>query len=302
MPTPPPEPPFDDPDDEDADVDNIDDVEDVELDDEFADLDDDELAGRLPGDEPYDDDDPALFRDPDEGLSPDQARSRRAMLGVPDFDEDEDAAPPSPTRLMQDALIDRMNDVLDDEWEWSAASEIAYEALTIDPTYGRAANALLRCYLTKATLRDMQNAQRKLFDPMNERPNERQRQLAHSYRLLSRAPLWNEWPADLPAATPEVTELLKLGQRALRHAYYAGNKAGYRAMRQAFDGAIAHAPDKLAVMWYLARLYADKAFFADSAALLSAMLSAGSISRDVQRLYAEMMWWRDQGRWLPWVH
>jgi hypothetical protein len=55
-------------------------------------------------------------------------------------------------------------------------------------------------------------------------------------------------------------------------------------------------------MWYLARLYADKAFFADSAALLSAMLSAGSISRDVQRLYAEMVWWRDQSRWLPWVH
>ncbi len=300
MPTPPREPPFDDPDDED---DDVDDVDGIELDDEFDDLDDDELAGRLPGDEPYgDDDDSALFRDPDEGLPPDQARSRRAMLGVPDFDEDEDNVPPSPTRAMQDALIDRMNDVLDDEWEWSAASEIAYEALTIDPTYGRAANALLRCYLTKATLRDMQNAQRKLFDPMNERPNERQRQLAHSYRLLTRAPLWNEWPADLPAATPEVTELLKLGQRALRHAYYAGNKIGYRAMRQAFDGAIAHAPDKLAVMWYLARLYADKAFFADSAALLSAMLSAGSISRDVQRLYAEMMWWRDQGRWLPWVH
>ena len=68
------------------------------------------------------------------------------------------------------------------------------------------------------------------------------------------------------------------------------------------DGAIAHAQDKLAVMWYLARLYADKAFFADSAALLSAMLSAGSSSRDVSRLYAEMVWWRDQNRWLPWVH
>lgn len=278
--TPPPEPPLDDPDDDD-------DIDDLELDDEFDAL---------------NDDDAALYSDPDEGLPPEQARSRRAMLGVPDFDEDEDTQPPSPTRLMQDALIDRMNDVLEDESEWSAASEIAYDALTIDPTYGRAANALLRCYLTKAALRDMQHAQRKVFDPMDERPNQRQRQLAHSYHLLTRAPLWNDWPADLPPASPEVTELLKLGQRALRHAYYAGNKTGYKAMRQAFDGAIAHAQDKLAVMWYLARLYANKAFFADSAALLSALLSAGSISRDVQRLYAEMVWWRDQNRWLPWVH
>ncbi len=277
--TPPPEPPPDDPDDDD-------DLDDLELDEEFDDL----------------DDDAALFSDPDEGLPPDQARSRRALRGVPDFDEDETNAPLSPTRLMQDALIDRMNDVLEDESDWSAASEIAYDALTIDPTYGRAANALLRCYLTHAILREMQNAQRKAFDPMDERPNERQRQLAHSYRLLTRAHLWNEWPVDVPVASPQVTELLKLGQRAMRHAYYAGNQAGYKAMRQAFDGAIAHAQDKLAVMWYLARLYADKAFFADSAALLSAMLSAGSISRDVQRLYAEMVWWRDQNRWLPWVH
>lgn len=277
--TPPPEPPLDDPDDDDE-------LDDLELDEEFDDL----------------DDEAALFSDPDEGLPPDQARSRRALRGVPDFNEDEDAQPPSPTRLMQDALIDRMNDVLEDESDWSAASAIAYDALTIDPTYGRAANALLRCYLTHAILREMQDARRKAFDPLDERPNERQRQLAHSYRLLTRAQLWNEWPVELPVASPEVTELLKLGQRALRHAYYAGNQAGYKTMRQAFDGAIAHAQDKLAVMWYLARLYADKAFFADSAALLSAMLSAGSSSRDVSRLYAEMVWWRDQNRWLPWVH
>jgi hypothetical protein len=280
-----PEPP-DDPDDEECD-----------------DLADDELVGRLPDDEPYgDDDDAALFGDPDEGLPPDQARSRRALLGVPDFDEDEDNDPPSPTRAMQDALIDRMNDVLDDEWAWAAASEIAYEALTIDPTYGRAANALMRCYLTKATLRDMQEAQRKLFDPMNERPNERQRQLAHSYHLLTRATLWQDWPAEPPVDSAEVSELLAQGRQALRRAYFGGNRAGYRAMRQAFDAASAQAQDKLAVMWYLARLYADKAFFADSAALLSAMLAAGSISCDVQRLYAEMVWWRDQSRWLPWVH
>ncbi|MBP7689855.1 MAG: hypothetical protein KA765_18200 [Thermoflexales bacterium] len=184
--TPPPEPPLDDPDDDD-------DLDDLELDEEFDDL----------------DDEAALFSDPDEGLPPDQARSRRALRGVPGFDEDEANAPLSPTRLMQDALIDRMNDVLEDESDWSAASEIAYDALTIDPTYGRAANALLRCYLTHAILREMQNAQRKAFDPMDERPNERQRQLAHSYRLLTRAHLWNEWPVDVPVASPQVTELLR---------------------------------------------------------------------------------------------
>ncbi len=140
------------------------------FDDDFEpdEFDDDELAGRLPSD-----DESQFFSDPDEGLPPDQARSRRAMRGVPDFAEDETKVPPSPTRAVQDALIDRMNDVLEDEWEWSAASEIAYEALAIDPTYGRAANALLRCYLTHDILREMQEALRRRFNPWDEIPNER---------------------------------------------------------------------------------------------------------------------------------
>jgi hypothetical protein len=176
---------------DDAEPDGLDDEDSVELDAEELDLPGDgELVGRLPNAEPYGADDEPFFSDPDEGLPPDQARSRRAMLGVPEFDDDEDHAPPTPARAMQDAIIEQVNDLLEDEWEWDAAAEKAYEALAIDPTYGRAANALLRCYLTHNALREMQRALMKLFDPDDERFNQRQRIAAYSYRVLSRAELW----------------------------------------------------------------------------------------------------------------
>ena len=166
--------PFDDEsDDEELDALDTDELDDLDAE-EFDLVDDDDLVGRLPTDEP-------IFADPAEDLPPDQARSRRAMLGVPEFDDDEDDAPYSPTRATQDALIEQVNDLLEDEWEWDAAAEKAYEALTIDPTYGRAANALLRCYLTHNALREMQHALIKLFKPQDdERFNQRHRIAAYS--------------------------------------------------------------------------------------------------------------------------
>jgi hypothetical protein len=99
--------------DDESDDDELDalDEEADDLDDEELDLfDDDELVGRLPPDEPYNaDDDESIFVDPDDGLPPDQARSRRALLGVPELDDDEDNAPYSPTREMQHALIKLVN-------------------------------------------------------------------------------------------------------------------------------------------------------------------------------------------------
>jgi hypothetical protein len=57
----------------------------------------DDLVGRLLHDEPYraDADEP-IFAAPAEDLLPDQGRSRRALLGVPEFDDDEGSAPYSP--------------------------------------------------------------------------------------------------------------------------------------------------------------------------------------------------------------
>jgi tetratricopeptide (TPR) repeat protein len=260
---------------------------------------DDDAIGRLPGDA-ANDFDPDDLPDPDEGLPPAKAASRRAMLGVPeDFDDDEN---PSPARALQDAIIDEVNDILEDEWNWQQAAERAYEALVIDPTYPRAANAILRCYLTKRTLRDMQHALHKLFNPYEEAPNQTHRMLAYSYRVLSRADLWLEWIEELPPELSDVAPLMKQGLDELNTAYCDGDKQAYTKARAAFAAALKGCSDRSTLMWFLAREYADKGFFADSAALLGAMVAAGSTSKDVHRLHAEMMWWRDQGRWLPWIH
>ena len=290
---------FDDEHDDDLDPDEADD-----LDDEDFDLfDDDDLVGRLPSDEPYRADDEPIFADPDEGLTPDQARSRRALLGVPDFDDDEDEAPFSPTRAMQDALIEQVNDLLEDEWEWNAAAEKAYEALAIDPTYGRAANALLRCYLTHNALRDMQHALRKLFDPEDEEKfNQRQRIAAYSYRVLSRADFWLEWYAELPPELSDVKETIEAGQHALRYAYFGGEERNLKEARAQFKVALDRTTDRSGLLWYLARVYADKGYFADSAALLSSLIAAAPNHPHALRLYAEMLWWRDHSWQVPWIH
>ena len=291
--------------------DPFDDESDDEFDDEAGDLDDaeldqydgEELVGRLPGDEPYGaGDEEPIFADPDEGLPPDQARSRRAMLGVPEFD-DEDEAPPAPTRAMQDAIIEQVNDLLDDEWEWDAAAEKAYEALAIDPTYGRAANALLRCYLTHNALREMRHVLLKLFDPDDdERFNQRHRIAAYSYRVLSRADFWLEWDEDLPPELADVKEAIEAGQHTLLHAYFDGEERDLQEARAQFKAALDRAADRSGLTWYLARLYADKGYFADSAALLGALIAASPARSEALRLYAEMVWWRDHSGQIPWIH
>jgi hypothetical protein len=284
--------------------DDFDPDDEEELEDEDAELfDDDELVGRLPSDEPYGADDEPIFTDPDEGLTPEQARSRRAMLGVPDFDDDEDEAPFSPTRAMQDALIEQVNDLLEDEWEWDSAAEKAYEALAIDPTYGRAANALLRCYLTHNALREMQHVLRKLFDPEDEEKfNQRHRIAAYSYRVLSRADFWLEWSEELPPELSDVKETIEAGEQALRRAYFGGEERDLKAARAQFKRALDRAADRSGVLWYLARVYADKGYFADSAALLSSLIAAAPNHPHALRLYAEMVWWRDHSRQVPWIH
>lgn len=286
----------------DDDFDSADDEED--FDDEEAELfDDDELVGRLPSDEPYGADDEPLFSDPAEGLTPDQARSRRALLGVPDFDDDEDEAPPTPTRAMQDALIEQVNDLLEDEWEWDSAAEKAYEALAIDPTYGRAANALLRCYLAHNALRDMQHALRKLFDPADEEKfNPHHRLAAYSYRVLSRADFWLEWRAELPPELADVKDAIQAGEHALRRAYFGGEERDLKEARARFKVALDRAADRSGALWYVARVYADKGYFADSAALLSSLIAAAPNHSHALRLYAEMVWWRNHSWQVPWIH
>ena len=288
----------------DAAADPFDDEPEDDFADEAADdLDEDDLIGRLPNDEPYGADNDALLHDPDEGLPPDQARSRRAMLGVPEFDDDEDNAPLSPARATQDAIIEQVNDLLEDEWKWDAAAEKAYEALAIDPTYGRAANALLRCYLTHNALREMQHVLIKLFNPdEEERFNQRHRIAAYSYRVLSRADFWLEWDEELPPELADVKEQVEAGHQALRHAYFGGEERDLKAARAQFKAALDRAIDRSGLMWYLAQLYADKGYFADSAALLGALISIWPSRSDVLRLYAEMRWWHDHSWQIPWIH
>jgi hypothetical protein len=53
------------------------------------------------------------------------------------------------------------------------------------------------------------------------------------------------------------------------------------------------------LLWWRARLYAHYGFFKEPAAVLTALRASGPGNADVQRLWAEVTRWRDNGKWLP---
>lgn len=251
--------------------------------------------GRLPTDpeagEPLDED--ALYTD---------SRADEPFVDDPRVSEGEGDVP-TPTQAAQDAIIDRLNVLLEQD-DWDGAAELAYEALTIDATYDRAINALLRCYLHRDTLREMQHALLKLFDPEDDRPHQRHRVLTYSYRVLSHARLWDEWdPFDLPSELADVRDALEEGLSDLNAAYTVGEEGAFEKARAQFAQARARCPagQRDALLWWLARLYAHYGFFEESAAMLTALRVSGPGDADVQRLWAEVTWWRDNGKWLPWI-
>ena len=264
--------------------------------------DDEPPYGHLPGDpdaqEPFDEDD--IYGDSsDEPFADDPRLVEDSRYGFP-----MDDTPPTPTQAAQDAIIDQLNVLLDQD-DWDGAAELAYEALAIDPTYDRASNALLRCYLHRDTLREMHHVLLKLFDPEDDRPHQKRRVLAYSYRVMSRAPLWDEWDGfEIPAELAPVHPALEEGFSNLNAAYCVGEEGTYEKARAAFAQAQAGCPAarRETLLWWLARLYADHGFFEESAAALAALRASEPGDPDVQRLWAEATWWRDNGRWLPWVH
>ncbi len=216
------------------------------------------------------------------------------------------------TCAIQDELIERTNQLLEED-EWYEASDVACEALALDPAYPRAANALLRCYLHHDALREMERVLFRLFHPEDldyDSPHQRRRRLAYSYRSLSQAQLWDGWYSSdrVPAPLSDVAGVLKEGLSALNAAYCTGEAQVFEHARAAFDQAEAACADRPALYWYLARLYADHGFFDESAEAVSHLISLSEgrgdairANPEVQRLWAEISWWREHGDRLPWV-
>lgn len=209
------------------------------------------------------------------------------------------------TRTAQDDLIERVNRLLEQD-EWYEASEVAYEALALDSTCDRAADALLRCYLHRRALREMERTLSRLFHPDDQdhdAPYQRRRRLAYSYRSLSLARLWREWRTGdrPPSALADVAGILREGFSALNAVYCAGEEGAYERARAAFARAEAGCADRPALYWWLARLYADHGFFDESAEALSHLVGERESDSDVRRLWAEVSWWREHGERLPWI-
>lgn len=215
----------------------------------------------------------------------------------------------SETSAQQEALIEQVNQLLDED-EWYTASEVAYNALWLVPPNFRAANALLRCYLHRDALREMERMQFRMFhpeDPDYDALHQRRRRLTYTYRGLRQAPVWETWLGSDRWAPPDlddVAETLHAGFSALNVAYCVGEEGAYERARATFATAESHCADRAALYWYLARLYADYGFFAESLEALAQLNAVGddAIPLEAQQLRAEVAWWQEYGEQLPWMH
>ncbi len=207
-----------------------------------------------------------------------------------------------------EAVFDEINRLLDED-EWHEAAELAYQALVHDPDRSRAANALLRCYLHRDALREMERVQFRLFhpeDPDYDAPHQQRRRRVYTYRCLSRASAWMDWIGGdhIPLELADVADKLHEGYAALNAAYCVGEHGAYERARAAFAEAEAACAERRALTWYLARLYADHGFFAECLETLEQLkvLDEAGFSSAAYQLWIEVSWWHTYGWQVPWLH
>ncbi|MFQ6014060.1 MAG: tetratricopeptide repeat protein [Anaerolineae bacterium] len=194
-------------------------------------------------------------------------------------------------------LISRAERHMDRE-EWDEVSELCYQVLALDPANENAANKLRLVYLRKDFVQEMERQMFRMFDPEDDQPHQRRHKLGFSYACLSRWPGWYEDWDELPAGE---SPALEEGRRRLIADYLMGEDGAYNAARRAFDQALAEAHDWRAVLYWLARLYAQHGYFVEAAEALEQMAALGPLSPEACRLYGEVCWWRDNDQYICWV-
>lgn len=200
------------------------------------------------------------------------------------------------------AYVQRLLSQAREEGQWYCgqpdAAALCYEILALFPDHREAADLIYGLFCDEWLIYDNRNALQQHIDEWDDRPWQQRRRLALSFRSMSR---WEGKYQDYDReGPPDVAELLDEGKSQLISAYCLGDDECANFAWPLFAEAIEKTADPQAAMLWAGLQYADLGFFADSVEVLAELCSRFD-DEGARRLLAEVRWWRDNARRLPWL-
>lgn len=193
----------------------------------------------------------------------------------------------------------------EDDFTSPDAAAICFDVLALFPNCQEASDLIMTAFSAPWLIRDYRKALSRLIDEWDDRPWQQRRRLALSFRYASRWEgqyrKYNEELDPEDFCPSDVKPMLVEGRGQLLQDYLIGEKRGGETAWAIFQEAIKHTGNPRAVMLWVADLYADQGFFAESAEVLEQLLTQFPDAQEARRLWVEVCWWRDNQDKIPWI-
>jgi tetratricopeptide (TPR) repeat protein len=193
----------------------------------------------------------------------------------------------------------------EDDFTAPDVAAICYEVLTLFPDCQEASGLILESFNDPWVIRENRKALGRLIDEWDDRSWQERRRLALSFRSMSR---WEGQYREYDSAIdPEdilpsdVKDLLEEGRGQLLQDYLLGESKGGEVAWPIFQEAIKRTHRPRAAMLWVADLYADQGYFAESVDVLETLLAQFPLDNEARRYWVEVRWWRDHQEEIPWI-
>lgn len=190
-----------------------------------------------------------------------------------------------------------------EEAQWycgqSDAAALCFDILALFPDCAEAQELVYELFCDEWTIYDNRVALQQNIDEWDDRPWQQRRRLALSYRFMGRWDGKHEMMLER-GGPQDVRKILADGKMELLGAYCLGDEECTDYAWSIFSDAIGKANDPRATLFWIGWQYADLGFFADAAEALGELCSRFNDER-ARRLLAEVIWWRDNARRIPWI-
>ena len=193
----------------------------------------------------------------------------------------------------------------EDDFTGPDAAAICFDLLALFPDCQEASDLIMEAFTDPQLIREYRKSLSRLIDEWDDRAWQQRRRLALSFRYTCR---WEGQHRQYDATIdPEdycpsdVKQMLETGQQQLLQDYLLGNGQGSETAWPIFQEAIkrTHKP-RVAALW-VADVYADQGFFAESAEVLDDLLTQFPDAQEARRMWVEVSWWRDHQEHIPWI-
>ncbi len=206
------------------------------------------------------------------------------------------------------AYIQQMLDQAREMGQWyggqAEAMALCFDILALFPEHAEASGLIWQFCCDEWLIYDTRNAIQQQIDEWDDRPWQERHRVALSFRFMSR---WDGWQREYDEeyagernGPPDVYNLLDEGKGLLIQSYCLGDEKASDAAWPLFVQAFVQTSDPRLAMLWVGKLYAEMGFLADAGEVLASLCSRFD-DANARRLFAEVIWWRDNSYRLPWL-